>query len=50
MSVPNEPPAAPSASREGAPKLKRTMGRFAGDKVTPIGQPVYFSVLPIELK
>ena len=31
-------------------RYRATIGRLAGDKVAPIGQPVYFSVLPIELK
>jgi photosystem II stability/assembly factor-like uncharacterized protein len=31
-------------------RYRATIGRLAGDKVTPIGQPQAFSVLPIELK
>ena len=31
-------------------RYRATIGRMAGDKVTPIGQSVSFSVLPIELK
>jgi hypothetical protein len=31
-------------------RYRATIGRLAGDKFSPIGQPVYFSVLPIELK
>ena len=31
-------------------RYRATIGRLAGDKVSPIGQPVYFNVLPIELK
>jgi hypothetical protein len=38
----------PAASRAGP--LPRHDARVAGDKVTPVGQPQSFSVLPIELK
>jgi hypothetical protein len=31
-------------------RYRATIGRLAGDKLAAIGQPVYFSVLPIELK
>ncbi len=31
-------------------RYRATLGRLAGDKVTPVGQPQSFSVLPIELK
>jgi hypothetical protein len=31
-------------------RYRAAIGRLAGDKVSPAGQPVYFSVLPIELK
>jgi photosystem II stability/assembly factor-like uncharacterized protein len=31
-------------------RYRATIARVSGDKVTPIGQPVSFSVLPIELK
>jgi photosystem II stability/assembly factor-like uncharacterized protein len=31
-------------------RYRATIGRLAADKVSAIGQPVYFSVLPIELK
>jgi len=31
-------------------RYRATIIRVAGEKVSPIGQPVYFSVLPIELK
>lgn len=31
-------------------RYRATLGRLSGDKVTPIGQPVTFNVLPIELK
>ena len=31
-------------------RYRATIGRLAGDKVTAVGQPVSFSVLPIELK
>ena len=31
-------------------RYRATIGRLAGDKVTPVGQPQSFSVLPIELK
>jgi len=37
------PPAAPG-------RYRATIARVAGDKVTPVGQAVSFSVLPIELK
>jgi hypothetical protein len=33
-----------------AGRYRATIGKLAGDKVTPVGQPVSFSVLPIELK
>jgi photosystem II stability/assembly factor-like uncharacterized protein len=33
-----------------AGRYRATIARVAGDKVTPVGQPVAFSVLPIELK
>ena len=33
-----------------AGRYRATIARVAGDKVTPVGQPVSFSVLPIELK
>jgi photosystem II stability/assembly factor-like uncharacterized protein len=31
-------------------RYRATLGKLAGDKVSPVGQPVHFSVLPIELK
>jgi len=31
-------------------RYRATIGRLAGDKVTPVGQPQTFSVLPMELK
>jgi hypothetical protein len=31
-------------------RYRATIARLAGDKVTPLGQPQSFSVLPIELK
>ncbi|HET7695273.1 MAG TPA: hypothetical protein VFK57_06155 [Vicinamibacterales bacterium] len=31
-------------------RYRATIGRLAGDKLSAIGQPVFFSVLPIELK
>ena len=33
-----------------AGRYRATIARVAGDKVTPVGQPVTFNVLPIELK
>ena len=33
-----------------AGRYRATIGKLAGDKVTPVGQPVTFSVLPIDLK
>jgi hypothetical protein len=61
-----EPPAAPPAAapgggfgvgrggNQGAPvaagRYRATLARLAGDKVTPVGQPQTFSVLPIELR
>ena len=42
------------AGNQGTPvaagRYRATIGRLAGDKVTPVGDPVSFSVLPIELK
>jgi hypothetical protein len=31
-------------------RYRATLNRLNGDKLTPIGQPVGFSVMPIELK
>jgi hypothetical protein len=61
-----EPPVSPAGGQQGfgggggrggnqaplvAPgRYRATIGRLAGDKLTPVGQPQSFSVLPIELK